>query len=116
VAPLPGEIAAAVELLAMFTIIGTALFGSQALSDRAFRLLRWIRNRPEPPASALVPVQAASPVTAESTSTCLRSLSAGPQPSDRLRGRRRSEHRTPNLLPRAEPTSRSRTTRQATPR
>ena len=67
VAPLPGEIAAAVELLAMLTIIGTALFGSQALSDRGFRLLRWIRNRPEPPALAPVPIQVASPVTTEST-------------------------------------------------
>jgi hypothetical protein len=28
------------------TIIGTALFGSPALRERAFRLLRWIRNRP----------------------------------------------------------------------
>ena len=28
------------------SIIGTALFGSPALSERAFRLLRWIRNRP----------------------------------------------------------------------
>jgi hypothetical protein len=49
-APLLGEIAAAVELAVMLTIIGTALFGSQAHSDRAFRLLRWIGNRPEPPA------------------------------------------------------------------
>jgi hypothetical protein len=32
------------------TIISTALFGSQPISDRAFRLLRWIANRPEPPA------------------------------------------------------------------
>jgi hypothetical protein len=74
VAQLPGEIAAAVELLAMLAIIGTALFGSQTLSDRAFRLLRWIRNRPEPPVLAPVPIQASSPVTAESTSTSLSSL------------------------------------------
>jgi hypothetical protein len=32
------------------TVIGTALFGSQELSERAFRLLRWIANRPEPTA------------------------------------------------------------------
>jgi hypothetical protein len=38
-----------IELAAALTIIGTALFGSQALSERGFRLLRWIANRPEPP-------------------------------------------------------------------
>ena len=32
------------------TVIAVALFGSQALSERAFRLLRWFGNRPEPPA------------------------------------------------------------------
>jgi hypothetical protein len=50
--PLIGTIAFAVELAAALTIIGTALFGSPALSERAFRLLRWIGNRPEPPAPA----------------------------------------------------------------
>jgi hypothetical protein len=39
-----------IELAVALTLIGTALFGSQALSDRAFRLLRWIANKPEPPA------------------------------------------------------------------
>jgi hypothetical protein len=34
----------------MLVITGTALFGSQAVSERAFRLLRWITNQPEPPA------------------------------------------------------------------
>jgi hypothetical protein len=29
-------------------IIATALFGSDRLSERAFRLLRWIADRPEP--------------------------------------------------------------------
>ena len=47
--PLLGQIAIAIELAVALTIIGTALFGSQALSERAFRLLRWIANRPEPP-------------------------------------------------------------------
>jgi len=31
----------------VLTIIATALFGSQALSERAFRLLRWFGNRPQ---------------------------------------------------------------------
>jgi hypothetical protein len=41
---------AAIELAVALTVIGTALFGSRELSERAFRLLRWIANRPEPPA------------------------------------------------------------------
>jgi hypothetical protein len=44
-----GEIIAVVEVVVALTITGTALFGSQALSERAFRLLRWLGNRPEPP-------------------------------------------------------------------
>ncbi len=47
-----GEIVAAVEVVAALTITGTALFGSAALSERAFRLLRWLGNRPEPPSPA----------------------------------------------------------------
>jgi len=30
-------------------VIAVALFGSKAISERAFRLLRWFGNRPEPP-------------------------------------------------------------------
>ena len=48
--PTLGEIVAIIEFLVALTIIVTALFGSSDLSDRAFRLLRWIGNRPEPPA------------------------------------------------------------------
>jgi hypothetical protein len=40
---------AAAELAVALTVIATALFGSRELSERAFRLLRWIGNRPEPP-------------------------------------------------------------------
>jgi len=46
--PVAGEVFAGVELAVLLTIIGTALFGSRVLSERAFRLLRWLRNRPEP--------------------------------------------------------------------
>jgi hypothetical protein len=49
--PVLGEVIAVIEVAVILTIIGTALFGSMALSERAFRLLRWIGNRPEPPAS-----------------------------------------------------------------
>jgi hypothetical protein len=37
-----------VELSVALTIVATALFGTNELSDRAFRLLGWIDNRPEP--------------------------------------------------------------------
>lgn len=47
--PLLGEVMAIVELTVILTVLGTALFGSQTLSERAFRLLRWLGNRPEPP-------------------------------------------------------------------
>jgi hypothetical protein len=47
--PMLGEIIAVIEVVVVLTIIATALFGSQALSERAFRLLRWFGNRPEPP-------------------------------------------------------------------
>ena len=48
--PTLAEASAVTELAVALTIIGTALFGSFVLSERAFRLLRWIGNRPEPPA------------------------------------------------------------------
>lgn len=50
--PVLGEVIAVIEVMMVLAIIGTALFGSPALSDRAFRLLRWIGNRPEPPGPA----------------------------------------------------------------
>jgi hypothetical protein len=59
--PLLGVTALAIELAVALAIVGTALFGSQVLSERAFRLLRWIANRPEPPGPAAAP---ASPPTA----------------------------------------------------
>jgi hypothetical protein len=48
--PLLGEVIAITEIVVALTVIGAALFASQALSERAFRLLRWFGNRPEPPA------------------------------------------------------------------
>lgn len=47
--PMLGEAIAVTEILAVLTIIATALFGSKRLSERAFRLLRWFGNRAEPP-------------------------------------------------------------------
>lgn len=50
--PMLGEAIAVVEVVVVLAIIGTVLFGSLARSERAFRLLRWIGNRPEPPGPA----------------------------------------------------------------
>jgi hypothetical protein len=48
--PLLGEVIASTEIVVTLTVIAVALFGSKTLSERAFRLLRWFVNRPEPPA------------------------------------------------------------------
>ena len=45
-----GELIAVVGLAGALIVVGTALFGSQTLSERAFRLLRWTGNRPDPAA------------------------------------------------------------------
>jgi hypothetical protein len=47
--PVLGQALIIIEVVVMLTIIGTALFGNSALSERAFRLLRWLGNRAEPP-------------------------------------------------------------------
>jgi len=36
-------------------IFGAALFGTPTISDRAFRLLRWLAGRPEPAGQAPLP-------------------------------------------------------------
>lgn len=38
------------EALVAVVVVGAALFGSEVISERAFRLLRWLSNRPEPEA------------------------------------------------------------------
>jgi hypothetical protein len=58
--PVLGEVIAVIEVAVILTIIGTALFGSSALSERAFRLLRWLGNRPEPPESTFHHLDGAS--------------------------------------------------------
>jgi len=58
--PVFGEIIVAVEAAVGLAIILTALFGSQALSERAFRLLCWLGNRPEPPSPCPDPRSAPS--------------------------------------------------------
>jgi hypothetical protein len=50
--PLLAEVIGSAETVVALTVIAIALFGSQALVERAYRLLRWFGNRPEPPAPA----------------------------------------------------------------
>jgi hypothetical protein len=35
--------------LLILVIVGIILFGSEARQERAFRLLRWLADKPEPP-------------------------------------------------------------------
>lgn len=46
--PLVGLAIVICETAVATITIATALFGSATTSDRAFRLLRWLANRPEP--------------------------------------------------------------------
>lgn len=50
VMPLFGAVVIGTEVAVVLAVVLTALFGSDTKSDRAFRLLRWSLNRPEPPA------------------------------------------------------------------
>ena len=47
--PVAGAVIVTAEIASVFIVIASALFGSEILSERAFRLLRWFSNRPEPP-------------------------------------------------------------------
>jgi hypothetical protein len=79
--PVFGEIVAGTELAVMLTIIGTALFGSQELSERAFRLLRWIGNRPEPPGPAApIPLQEVRDTSHEPSSRAIFIDKGSPEP------------------------------------
>jgi hypothetical protein len=65
--PLLGEVIAITEIAVVLTVIAVALFGSKTLSERAFRLLRWFGNRPEPPAPNLTGNPSYSGVTSSPT-------------------------------------------------
>lgn len=56
--PVLGQLITAAEAVTVLAIFGSALFGSEALSERAFRILRWIANRPEPPSPTPTPTAA----------------------------------------------------------
>jgi hypothetical protein len=48
--PVFGIAVLAAELAFALVLSGIAIFGTQEQADRVFRLLRWLRNRAEPPA------------------------------------------------------------------
>jgi hypothetical protein len=39
-----------IQAITLMVIFGAALFGTETVSSRAFRLLRWLAGRPEPTA------------------------------------------------------------------
>jgi hypothetical protein len=47
--PVLGLLLAASEIATIVTVVASALFGTSTISERAFRLLRWFADRPEPP-------------------------------------------------------------------
>jgi hypothetical protein len=53
--PTLGVAVLAAELVIVLTLFGTVVYGTQERVDRVFRLLRWIRNCPEPPALPTAP-------------------------------------------------------------
>ncbi len=75
--PLIGAGIAIIELAVALTVIGAALFGSPELSERAFRLLRWIANRPEPPTPGAA---ASSPAPSGVPKTSFTDTSPAPPP------------------------------------
>lgn len=46
--PMLATVLASAELALLLTVLLTAVFAPAAISERAFRLLRWMTGRPEP--------------------------------------------------------------------
>jgi hypothetical protein len=47
--PILGVAVLVAEMVIILTLFGIVVYGTQEHVDRVFRLLRWIRNCPEPP-------------------------------------------------------------------
>ena len=45
-----GQALLLVEAVIAIAVLAAAMFGSNTISERAFRVLRWVADRPEPPA------------------------------------------------------------------
>lgn len=56
--PTLGLILTVSELAAILIVLATALFGTPTFSDRAFRVLRWLADRPEHAAPPVPPAVA----------------------------------------------------------
>ena len=50
--PVCGVAVLVAELVFVLILFGIVVYGTQEHADRVFRLLRWLRSRPEPPAPA----------------------------------------------------------------
>jgi hypothetical protein len=48
--PVLGIAVLVAELVFVLILFGIVVYGAKEQADRVFRLLRWLRNRPEPPA------------------------------------------------------------------
>ncbi|TYB50708.1 hypothetical protein FXF51_55450 [Nonomuraea sp. PA05] len=53
--PALGGVVIALEVFVVVVILGTALFGSEVISERAFRVMRWALDRPEPKSPLRLP-------------------------------------------------------------
>ncbi len=51
--PVLGAAVLAGEMILVLVVLGIVVYGTQDQAERAFRLLRWLRSQPEPPAPTL---------------------------------------------------------------
>jgi len=68
--PMFAAVFVTIEVAVAPVVIFTALFGSETISERAFRLLRWVANRPEPaapPQRRLLAAQSQTPTLPKSS-------------------------------------------------
>ena len=76
--PMVGQVLAIAEIITLLVVVSAALFGARHVSERAFRLLRWCADHPEPRApSGLAPAGTASAGVAQLASSCM-AASVGP--------------------------------------
>lgn len=79
-----GHVLAVSEVGVLLLIVLAALVGSRTVSERAFRLLRWAADRPEPPAPEPATPEPATPDPPPASPAA--TLSANWRPSRSLRG------------------------------
>jgi hypothetical protein len=67
--PVLGVALLAAELVFILIVFGIVVYGTHEQADRVFRLLRWLRSRPEP--SAPITLQAKDPAAQQPAETGL---------------------------------------------